>query len=142
MIENLENSDRSWEYLQGAKKYLFCGVLVFSVLALPESRFQDLFRIVVWTIIVLGTITPYVLPFVGDMVSRAVLASIYIFHFGIIYLFYDRIPHSDYLVIGLFALCEIICLLIPLAWLEVRHSRHNVRPAAAEHEADSEKKKW
>ena len=94
----------------------------------------------VWTIIVLGIITALVFPFLRDLVSRAVLALMYFFHFVTVYLIYDYIPHSDYIVIGLFAVIEVICLLLPMAWLELRQTRLNTA-AATGHQADVGEKK-
>ena len=121
----MSGDDEPVDSLGRAKKYLLLGAILFSALALPESRFQDLYRIVVWSIMVLGVMTAWLFPFLHDRISFAVLALMYLFHFGVVYLFYDMVPRSDYLVIGILGMIEIVCLLIPAAWLEVRCGKLN-----------------
>jgi len=53
--------------------YLWAAVITLSLLALPETRLQSIFKMAVWTVIVLGVLTPMIWPFVRDTLSRLFL---------------------------------------------------------------------
>jgi NADH:ubiquinone oxidoreductase subunit H len=103
--------------------YLIAAVMVFALLALPETRLQDVFKMAVWTVIVLGVLTPFVWPLVKDTLSRIIFASIYILHILLMRTFYPRLPWDGYLGIGYAIVLEIMVFSIPIGWLEVRSRR-------------------
>lgn len=122
-----EGDDKSDDHRKpddSIKKYLWGCVIVFSVLALPHSRFQDLFKMAVWTVIVLGVYTPIVWPSVRDKLSVIVLLSVYLSHFLVMYVAYPHIPHDDYIFIGIITVLEGVVFSVPAGWLIVRARRN------------------
>lgn len=122
-IEETEKSGDLREPGDGIKKYLWGCVTIFGVLALPHSRFQDIFKMTVWTVIVFGVYTPLVWSSVRDKISVLVLLLIYLFHFLVMYVAYPRIPHDDYIPIGIITILEMVVFSVPGGWLVVRSRR-------------------
>jgi hypothetical protein len=119
MDDDIEEEDepvllnRVWKYVIG-----LCFVL--GILAHPASRFQAFFNMSIWSVLVLGFITLYVWPLLKDTLSILVLASIYLFHFAVMWSLYPHIPHHGYIAICLVGFIEIVLCWLPIIWLDVR----------------------
>jgi len=90
--------------------YLWAAVITLSLLALPETRLQSIFKMAVWTVIVLGVLTPMIWPFVRDTLSRFIFAMICIVHFLLMRIVYARLPQDGYIAIGFVILVEFVVL--------------------------------
>jgi hypothetical protein len=119
MIEQKE-LDRESDARNAPWRVVFGLITVLVFAALPESRIQDELKMSVWSAGFLGFVLVYVWPFLFDLVSRAVVAGIALFHFIVMWFTYPHIPHHGYLGIGLTATGEFIICLIPIAWLDKR----------------------
>jgi len=93
------------------------------LLALPETRLQSIFKMAVWTVIVLGVLTPMIWPFVRDTLSRFIFAMICIVHFLLMRIVYARLPQDGYIAIGFISLVELVVFSVPAGWLKIRSSR-------------------
>ena len=105
------------------KYYLWAAVITLSLLALPETRLQSIFKMAVWTVIVLGVLTPMIWPFVRDTLSRFIFAMICIVHFLLMRIVYARLPQDGYIAIGFISLVELVVFSVPAGWLKIRSSR-------------------
>jgi hypothetical protein len=103
--------------------YLWAAVITLSLLALPETRLQSIFKMAVWTVIVLGVLTPMIWPFVRDTLSRFIFAMICIVHFLLMRIVYARLPQDGYIAIGFISLVELVVFSVPAGWLKIRSSR-------------------
>jgi hypothetical protein len=103
--------------------YLWAAVITLSLLALPETRLQSIFKMAVWTVIVLGVLTPMIWPFVRDTLSRFIFAMICIVHFLLMRIVYARLPQDGYIAIGFVSLVELVVFSVPAGWLKIRSSR-------------------
>jgi predicted membrane channel-forming protein YqfA (hemolysin III family) len=117
-------SDDAPESDDRMRKYIFGAIVAFALLAVPNSRFQDTFKILVWTAIVFGSYTPLVWPHIFDLLSRAVFALLVVVHLGIVCEAYPRISHEGYISISIVAIIELVLFSVPGGWLIVRSRAH------------------
>jgi hypothetical protein len=117
-----DDPDNDEASADGKLRYSWAAVIIFALLSLPQSRFQDTFKILTWTAIVFGSYTPYVWPYLFDLSSCAVFASVCLSHVLIVYELYAHIPHEGFIWIGLAAVVELIFFSVPGGWIIV-HSR-------------------
>jgi hypothetical protein len=108
----------------GINKYLLAAIIALALLASPDSRFQDAFKVLTWTAIVFGVYTPYVWPHLLDIRSRAVFALLCVAHISIVSEIYTRIPHEGFISIGIAAIAELILFSIPGGWIIVHARTH------------------
>jgi hypothetical protein len=122
MDNDIEGSGQT-DLLNRLWKYAIGLCVVLAVLAHPTSRFQAFFNMSIWSVLVLGFITLYVWRFLTDTLSIVVLVLIFLFHFGVMWSLYPRMPHHGYIAICLAGLIEIVICWLPIIWLDVRSKR-------------------
>jgi hypothetical protein len=103
--------------------FLWAAAITLALLALPETRLQGIYKMAVWTVIVLGLLTPMIWPFVRDTLSRFIFAMICIVHFLLMCTVYWRLPQDGYISIGFVIFIELVVFSVPAAWLKIRSSR-------------------
>jgi hypothetical protein len=114
------DDSENWDEFGSVDRCILAGVVVFAVLALAETRFQAIFKMAVWTIIILGVLTKLVWPSMRDTVSRVVVALIYIVHFIVMNLLYRYLPSDGYIAIGIAIVVEVIIFSVPCGWIVFR----------------------
>ncbi len=94
-------------------KWLWILIILGAVLAIPDTRYQRLFKMAEWTIIVFGIYSPYVLPYVRDLRTVLAFSAICVFHVLIMWLLSPVAMWDGYLGIGVVGVIELLIFSIP-----------------------------
>jgi hypothetical protein len=104
-------------------RYAMGAVIVFALAALPNTRFQPLFKMAVWTTILIAGVFSAVRPMRIDVVVRIVVGALCLLHFGLMVVSFPLIAEDGYIGIGLALVIEIVLFSIPMGWLVLRSRR-------------------
>jgi hypothetical protein len=111
-LEKLQ-SNRSWKYV-----WWLLGLCV--VLTVFDKKHEDLIKMTAWTVIFTGLVLTYAWPFLSDLVSRSTVTALIVLHLIFMQFCYPRVPHHNFIFIGILIAIEFGVSVIPIAWLDVR----------------------
>lgn len=127
MMLDIKEEEPTDQTSHNGEKYLYCAVIVLALFALPETSVQTYIKMGVWTLILVGSTSPYIRSSIFDAVSRLTIAALCLVHCSIMLLSYSLIESNGYLAIGVAIIVEIILFSVPVGWLKVRRRRANDR---------------
>ena len=111
-LEKLQ-SDRSWKYV-----WWLLGLCL--VLVVFDKKHEDLIKMATWTVLFTGLVLTYAWPFIMDLISQLTVAALIVLHLIFMKFCYPRVPHHNFIFIGILIAVEFGVSVIPIAWLDVR----------------------